>query len=152
MGKRAGHYTAYVADQICERIALGDTLEKALEHVGHLAPSMNSVWKWIDQHADFREKYERARQLQADTNADLMLQIAHDVLQSPRCQAAEYRVCIDVLKWQAEVRNRAKYGSKSEDPGKNKPLDPAKLRAEIKRLEAELGVAESKVVQIKAVK
>lgn len=151
MTKRAAHYTARVADEICICIIHGKTLEQALKDVGYFAPTLNTVYKWLELHADFREKYDRARQLQADIHADKMLEMAQDVLTKPTAAAA-YRVAVDILKWQSEVRNRGKYGPKSDDAGKNKPLDPTKLKAEIKRLEKELGVVESKVVSMKVVK
>lgn len=152
MSRRAGHYVARTANEICRYIALGNTLEEALKKVGYLAPSIERVWVWIDEHQDFRDKYERARQLQADMHADRMLTFVDKVIDGSGPAPARYKVAMEILRWQAEVRNREKYGSKSTDPGKNKPLDPAKIRAEIKRLETELGVAETKVVPIKAVK
>lgn len=154
MTRRAAHYTARTANLICERIALGRTLTQALADVGYLAPSMPTFWRWIDEHADFREKYERARQLQADMCADKMLELSNDVLQIGTAlnAPARYRVAADILKWQAEVRNAAKFGKKAEEPGKNKPLDPAKIRSEIERLQRELGVAESNKQPLRAVK
>lgn len=145
--KRAAHYTPRIAKSICTEIALGATLKEALEKVGYLAPSMNTCWRWIDEHADFRDMYERARMLQADTDADDMRVLGREIRDKPTAAAA-YRVAIDVLKWQAEVRNKTKYGTKAEDAKASRPLDPTKLRAEIKRLEDELGVAESKVVPL----
>lgn len=126
---------------------MGETLKDALDKVGYLAPTMTTVWRWLDEHADFREMYERARQLQADTDADDMRVLGREIRDKPTAAAA-YRVAIDVLKWQAEVRNKVKYGTKGEDPKTARPLDPTKLRQEIKRLEDELGVAESKVLHI----
>lgn len=154
MTKRAAHYTARVANDICTQIALGKTLKQALEIVGWLAPTMTTVWRWLDEHQDFREKYERARQMQADVHADDMLEMASQVLDVKGLGTvpSRYKVAADILKWQAEIRNRERYGAKNTDSGKDKHLDPAKIKAEIKRLEAELGVAESKVVPIKAVK
>jgi terminase small subunit-like protein len=151
MTQRRAHYTVRVADQICEQIALGKTLNQALVKVGYLAPAINTIWKWLDIYPEFREKYERARQLQADMHADKMLELAEDVLDQPKAANA-HRVAIDVLKWQAEIRNKQRYGRTKDDAGKNKPMDPNKLRAEIKRLETELGVAESKVQPIRVVK
>jgi len=90
------------------------------------------------------------RQLQADFDADDMRVLGRDIRTMPT-KAAAYRVAIEVLKWQAERRNPAKYGSIKEDPKDRKPMDAAKLRSEIKRLEEELGVAETKVAPIKAV-
>lgn len=148
--RRKAHYTVRTGEMICEQIALGRSLNQALKHVGYLAPTLSQFWRWIDAHPDFRDKYERARQLQADQQADTMLEMAEDVLKNPKAATA-YRVASDILRWQAEVRNRSKYGSKAEDKTP-KSLDPGKLRAEIKRLENELGVAEQKVVPLKQVK
>lgn len=153
MTKRAAHYAPRIAKDICREIALGRTLQEALVKVGYLAPTATTFWRWIDEHPDFRDMYERARSLQADTHADRMLELSREVIERPTLAAA-YRVAIDVLKWQAEVRNRSKYGSKGDDDSAKRPLDPAKLRTEIKRLEAELGVAEKqgvKVVKLKPV-
>lgn len=154
MGRRA-HYAPRIADQICEHIALGSTLQEALEKVGYLAPSLKQCWAWLDAHEDFREKYDRARQLQADTDADHMRVLTREVITKPGAAAA-YRVAIEALKWQAEVRNRTKYGKTDNDSGKKTPMDPTKIRSEIKRLEAELGVVESakdgKKPPLKAVK
>lgn len=151
MGKRAAHYTNRIANDICEHIVHGHTLQEALDKIGFLAPTIVTVYKWLELYPEFREKYERARQLQADIHADRMLEMSRDVLREPRASTA-YRVAVDILKWQAEVRNKGKYGKAIEEAGKNKPLDPAKLRSEIKRLEQELGVAESKVKPLKVVK
>lgn len=126
---------------------MGATLKEALEKVGYLAPTMVTVWRWLDEHNDFRDMYERARMLQADTDADDMRVLGREIRDKPTAAAA-YRVAIDVLKWQAEVRNKAKYSRSGEDPIAKRPLDPTKLRSEIKRLEEELGVMESKVVPL----
>lgn len=151
MGKRAAHYNSRVAREICEGIAVGLSLQETLNRIGFLAPTTVTVYRWLEIYPDFREKYERARQLQADIFADQMIDLGRAVLDDPKAAAA-HRVAVDILKWQAEMRNRGKYGKTVDESGKNKPLDPAKLRAEIKRLEQELGVAESKVTPLKAVK
>lgn len=149
MTRRAAHYATRIAKDICRHIAMGSTLKEALEKVGYLAPSMPTVWRWLDEHADFRDMYERARMLQADTDADRMRELAIECVGKPTAASA-YRVAIDVLKWQAEVRNQAKYGSAKDAAKVKTPMDPAKLRQEIKRLESELGVAErSKVIPLK---
>lgn len=151
MAARRAHYTVRIADQICEQIALGKTLQQALDAVGYLAPAMSTIWSWLEKYPDFRDKYERARLLQADIHADKMLEMSQAVVNVPNAANA-YRVAIDVLKWQAEVRNKQRYGRKTDDSASKKPLDAAKLRQEIKRLEAELGVAESRVQPLKVVK
>lgn len=154
---RAGHYVKRTGDLICERIALGDTLAEALASVGYLAPSEKNFWKWIDQNEEFRQQYERARQMQADKLADEHLSLARKALIVDAKQAPKFKVASDIYKWQAEVRNRGKYGPKAEPVGK-KDLKPEEIKAEIKRLEKELGIKQSGdstptgVVPLKAVK
>ena len=149
-----GHYTTRIADAICARIALGETLKQALLSVGYLAPSMSQVWIWMDKNEEFRLKYERARLLQADCLADRMLEMAQEVLAKPTAAAA-YRVASDILKTQAECRNPTKYGPRVTHEIKQ-PMDAGKVQSEIKRLEEELGVADpktpNKVVKLVAAK
>lgn len=143
MTKRAAHYTRRIAGEICNFIALGNSLEQALHKVGYLAPSMPMVWKWLDEHEEFREKYNRARTLQADRLADKTLEMVKDILADPRNVSA-YRLAIDVFQYHAAVRNPKVYNKANALEGKPQPLDPTKIRAEIKRLEKELGVMEKK--------
>lgn len=150
MARRSGHYVPRTANMICEQIAMGKSLKQALELIGYVAPRIQSVWRWLDEHPEFREKYDRARQMQADTLADEMLELREQVIKNPKAASA-YKVSGDIIKWQAEVRNRGVYGAKGESAAK-KPMDPAKIKAEIERLQKELGVAETKVQPIRAVK
>jgi hypothetical protein len=155
MTRHAGHYVRRTGNMICEEIALGATLAEAIEKVGYLAPSERQFWKWIDQNEEFRQQYERARLLQADKLADEHLGLAKKALTVDAKQAPKFKVASDIYKWQAEVRNRGKFGSKAE-PMQRKDLKPEEIKAEIKRLEKELGVVEKigtgEVGVLKAVK
>lgn len=156
MTRRAAHYTTRIANDICMYIALGSTLEEALAKVGYLAPSMPTLWRWLSEHDDFRVKMDQARQLQADTLADKTLGFVDKVLDDPKAAPA-YKVATDILKWHAEIRKPDTY-AKGQQEGKRKtPLDPKKIKEEIKRLEKELGVQErgqqdktGKVVSLKS--
>lgn len=147
---KRSHYTVRTGKMICEQIAMGKTLQQALDHVGYLAPSIPKFWQWLEEHPDFREQYDRARQMSADMDADRIKELGERVLSSPKAAAA-YQVAIRTLQWSAEVRNTGKYG-KNKESKTRLPMNPEKLRQEIKRLEKELGVAESKVQPLKAVK
>lgn len=142
MTKRRAHYTPRIGEQICEEIAMGATVRQALERVGYLAPNIVVFYRWLEAHPEFREKYDRARQLQADTHADKIVELGEEVLKNPKFAPA-FKVAIDTMRWSAEVRNRGKYGAKGEAAGKAKLMNAEKLRAEIKRLEKELGVVDS---------
>lgn len=149
MARRAAHYAARIADQICEHIADGKTLNEALKEIGYLAPTQVTVFKWLDKYPEFRERYERARSLQADVHADGVIELSKKVLLDPKAAPA-FKVAADIMRWSAEVRNKTRYGKAIEENNK-KAMDPAKIREEIKRLEAELGIAENKVKPLKAV-
>ena len=138
VGRKHSHYTVRIGDMICQEVALGRTLKDALTKVGFLAPSMPTVWKWMDENDDFRHKMDRARQLQADMMTDRMLELANEVLTKPSAASA-YKVASDIMKSLAEVRNPGKYGPKMVHEIKA-PMDPMKVQEEIKTLEMELGL------------
>ncbi len=136
---RVAVYTLRMADKICEFIALGQTIKQALINAGPLAPTLNLFWKWLEEHGEFRERYDRARLMQADIHADTMLEMASDAITEPN-KASAYKVASDILKWQAAMRNPKLYGDKVQHEMKSAPMDANKLKSEIANLEKELGV------------
>jgi hypothetical protein len=136
--KRRAHYTVRIAVRLCEHIALGHTLKEALAKEP-LGPNATIFWRWLDEYPEFRERYERARKMQAHVHADRMLELAEDALVTPS-KAAAIKVATDIYKWMSEIRDPAKYGAKVEHKLVAPPLKPEDLKAEIKRLETELGV------------
>lgn len=151
MGNRRARYNTRIAKRLCEHIALGATLEKALAKEP-LGPSIPLFWRWLDEYPEFREMYERARALQADLLSDTIMSMAEAVLKQPKFAPA-YRVAADILKWQAEINNPARYGTKTVVEHKM-TLDPVKMKREIAQLEKELGLLgndtiEAQVVEVK---
>ena len=136
--KTPAHYNTRVANRICENLAMGDSLKTALEK-DILAPTVQTIYRWLDQYPLFREKYERARLLQADIHADTMMDMAKDVIKNPQ-KASAYRVASDILQWQAAMRNPKMYGSKVTVESKAAPMSAAQVKAEIALLEKELNV------------
>lgn len=136
--RRPAHYTVRIANRLCEHIALGCTIKAALAKEP-LGPNLTLFWRWLDEYPEFRVKYERARQMQADVHADRILEISQEVVESPS-KAAAFKVAADILRWQAEIRDPKKYGQKVQHELKAPPLKPDDLRAEIARLEKDLGV------------
>lgn len=136
--KRRAHYTVRIADRLCEHIALGATIKEALTKEP-LGPDLKMLWRWIAEYPEFREKFERAFQMQANAHADRILEMSAEVLAHPS-KAAAYRVASDILWRLAEIRDPKKYGQKVQHELKAPPLKPDDLRSEIKRLEEELGV------------
>ena len=80
-GKTAGRPTTYsdkVANSICDRIADGESLRSICGD--DAMPSKSTVFEWLanDAHVEFRTKYARAREAQADALFDEMIDIADD--------------------------------------------------------------------------
>lgn len=75
-GGRPSEFTQDVADLICERIADGESLRSICSD--DELPSKSTVCKWLGKQPDFADQYARAREAQADTLVDEMLDIADD--------------------------------------------------------------------------
>lgn len=75
---RPSSFTQAIADTICERLANGESLRSICEDDG--MPAKTSVMRWLgdERYSAFRDQYTRARELQADTMVDDMLDIADD--------------------------------------------------------------------------
>ena len=100
-------YTPLIAESICERIADGESLRRICEDDG--MPSAESVRRWVRDDEAFRGQYARAREDQADADADDIGDIARDTL-TGKYDPAAARVAIDALKWNAEKRRPKVYG------------------------------------------
>ena len=73
LGRPSG-YTEAIADEICERLVRGESLESITRdaHMPHVA----TIYRWLQKYEDFCEMYTRAREDQADTLADQIIAIA----------------------------------------------------------------------------
>ena len=100
-------FTQRIADEICERLALGETLRKIVldEHM----PVSSAIYRWLDTNPIFKEQYTHARAKQADYYAEMIVDEAfssHD--------AAIGRLRMDALKWASSKIAPKKYGDKVE--------------------------------------
>jgi hypothetical protein len=119
---RALEYTQEIADAICERLIEGQSLRTICLDVS--MPSAATVCKWLGRVPDFAEQYARAREAQADTLADEILDIADDGSNDwiERDGKIEYngdhvqrsRLRVDSRKWIASKLKAKKYGDKTE--------------------------------------
>ena len=66
-------YSDKLANDICIRIALGESLRRIC--MEDKMPAQSSVYEWLLRYADFAEKYARARELQAETQFDELTDI-----------------------------------------------------------------------------
>jgi hypothetical protein len=69
-------YSEEVTDEICRRIAEGESLRRICSEED--MPKRRTVFDWLDAYEEFRTKYARAREWQAETHVDEMQDIADD--------------------------------------------------------------------------
>jgi hypothetical protein len=73
---RPSIYSEELANEICERLANGESLRRIClaDHM----PDKANVFRWLRANEEFRDLYARAREAQADTLADEIVDIADD--------------------------------------------------------------------------
>lgn len=75
-GGRPTVYSVKLADEICELIAIGDSIRQIclLEQM----PEERTIYRWLAKHEEFCQKYARAKELQADRFNEEIVEIADD--------------------------------------------------------------------------
>ncbi len=133
-------YTQGMADRICERLSLGESLRSICADDD--MPSQSTVYRWLDRDDEigtaFREQYARARERQADSIFDECQEIADDgtndwmekrdkdgaligwVLNGEHVQRSKLR--IETRKWQAAKLKPKKYGEKIDITSGDEPI------------------------------
>lgn len=107
---RPSAYDQDVADSICERIAADESLVQICKDDG--MPGLTTVYRWRDEHADFRANYARARECQGHTVADTLGEIRKKIL-SGEIDAQTGRAAADIAKWEAGRRASKDFGDKT---------------------------------------
>ena len=69
-------YTEEIADEICDSLAEGKSMVEICR-ADHM-PNPSTVYRWLEANEAFRNRYARAREDQADTLADEIIDIADD--------------------------------------------------------------------------
>jgi hypothetical protein len=73
---RPSDYSPKVAERVCVAIAEGYSLRQIAAREGW--PDRSTILRWLNKHAEFRDQYARAREMQAEHFADEILEIADD--------------------------------------------------------------------------
>lgn len=123
-GGRPSDFSPEIANEICERLIGGESLRGICldDHV----PDARTVHRWLLVHEQFRQQYAHAREAQAETLFDDILEIADDarndwmerrgeddagwVANGENLQRSRLRV--DARKWMASKLAPKKYGDK----------------------------------------
>jgi hypothetical protein len=99
-----------IADEICARLAKGDSLRKVCgADRDDFLPGQSTVFKWLEENEAFAKQYAHARELQADAKFDEAWEIA-ETATVENVQVA--RLKVDTIKWQTGKLAPKKYGDK----------------------------------------
>jgi len=109
--RRPCHYTEETGLKICEWLAIGKSLAAFCREPGSL--SQSTVHRWLLAYGDFLEKYKIAREVQADTLVDEIVEIA-DANTADVNETQRNRLRVDTRKWVAAKQRPKKYGDKVE--------------------------------------
>lgn len=77
---RPSSYSQDIADEICTRLSEGESVRSIVQDA-HM-PVQSTVYYWLLRNKDFSEQYTRAREEQADTHADAIVDIADETPQT----------------------------------------------------------------------
>jgi hypothetical protein len=101
---RPSLYSDEVAHKICEHLIQGKPLTPERTRKSGL-PNPSTIFRWIEEREDFRERYVRAREFQAYVYADQTIDIA-----DTEEDAAKARNRIEIRKWHAAKMAPKTYG------------------------------------------
>ena len=118
---RPTDYTPELGDAICARLSAGESVKKITD--GDDMPGRTTIYRWLREHAEFRDNYTRATEDRADHIFDDMFEIA-DTGNAEDVQRARLRV--DTRKWALSKMIPKKYGDKTAlvggDPETDEPI------------------------------
>jgi hypothetical protein len=153
---RPTDYTEDLADLICERLAIGESMRSIARDED--MPAMSTLFKWLRVHPSFTEQYERAKVESADAMSEDCIDIADNidgqtvmvdgvplvvegemvkVVDSVSVQHAKLKV--DTRKWLMSKMKPKKYGERTttEHTGSLKVSDLSESELDSKLLQLE---------------
>lgn len=128
---RPTKYTAKLADKICERLAMGESMRSISRD--KKMPCMTTLFRWLRENETFKQQYAIAKEESADYLTEEMLDIADHQVGSPLLNddgkpvldddgnvilvrdapaVNHARLRVDTRKWYASKLKPKKYGDK----------------------------------------
>lgn len=122
---RPSIYSKDLTDRICIRLSLGESVRSICKDPE--MPSQALIYQWLYRHPDFLEQYTRAREEQAETHADQIVDIADETpallevkdkegnivdIKLDSAYIAWQKQRIDSRKWNASKQRPKKYGDR----------------------------------------
>ena len=124
-GGRPSIYSKDLTDRICIRLSLGESVRSICKDPE--MPSQALIYQWLYRHPEFLEQYTRAREEQAETHADQIVDIADETpallevkdkegnivdIKLDSAYIAWQKQRIDSRKWNASKQRPKKYGDR----------------------------------------
>ena len=129
MLKNSVKFSQEIFDEICVRIAEGESLRKICKD--DKMPSLVSVWKWLNNSEELVKQYTRAREEQAETFVDEILEIADENKDDTSIDENGKLI----INQEVIARSRLRVDSRKWIASKLKPIrfgDYTKIQAEVK--------------------
>lgn len=129
-GGRPSKFTQELCDEICARISQGESLNKICKEEDK--PDLKTIFSWMRVHEQFLHNYTRAREEQAETLADEIIQIADD---ARRDTYFDNELGREVTDHEVIARSRLRVEARKWIAAKLKPKkfgDITKVQAEVK--------------------
>lgn len=127
---RPSDYTPELAADICDRLMAGESMVAIC--LGDEYPSQTTIYRWLEENTEFRERYERARVWQAHTMADRAVEMATKgsrAIGDPQVAAVQ----LNAIKWAASKLAPKVYGDKQDiNLGGQKDGEPVKSETVIR--------------------
>lgn len=156
--KKMGRPTIYsedLADELCVKLSLGQSLRSICWEEG--MPCQAVVYQWLQKFPDFVEKYTRAREEQAETHADEIVDISDETPEIKQIKDKNGNVLditldsayiawqknrIEARKWNASKQRPKKYGDKVQVGGDAE--NPLTMTADVNLFDALLSNIQAK--------
>lgn len=114
---RPSLFNKQTAAAICERIAAGESLRSIC--ASKSMPCCSTVQRWLAENEDFQRAMRLARDLQADTLAEQIIELADSA--TPETAHA-VRLQVDARRWYASKLRPKKYGDRIEVDADTPPV------------------------------
>lgn len=129
MTQKPGRPTKYnetLADEICVRLAAGESL-RGICRDDHM-PAKETVLMWVvdGKHAAFSNQYAIAREAQAHEHVDEMLDMRHEV-RDGTLEPSAAKVVSDMIKWSAGRMARKSFGDTMPSDQSNHQAQPIQI-------------------------
>jgi len=104
---RPSKYAPALGRRICRMIVAGDSLRRICARKD--MPTVSTLMLWVANNPGFSEQYTRAKEFQADLDADDIRDIADNA--TPETAAVD-KLRMEARKWNAARRRPRKYGDR----------------------------------------